>query len=835
MNPHGTRRFIAFRLAEAKSTVTVTRCGTFSDPRYGQFSITPTMLTEMVSNFNKRVYGQDIFIDVAHKPDDGAAAKITRLHFDGQHLLADVEWTAWGRQAVKERGFQYLSAEYHEDYQDNETGRRHGAVLQGAGLTVRPVIKNLQPVQLSAAADSPPTFVHPDLLTLEYDMQNYLDQLKAALSKKQLNESAQTSLLNAFQGAVKLLGESPEDDKLKSLLQTFVTTADQVAQTAAPVTLSVQLPEPTAATLTVEDVRKLLDEQRADEQRQRKLASDTLQARHKLFHDSLNAAKGLQGLSDDSRKQLASAAKMITPDMTEDQVKLLAAYAIEQGQQLAVQSKLSNLGWRHGPSGTVRIESGPDQTPMKLQEIVHRELKNTAAFANRRLRLAEDAKLPPFCRMVLAEFDRLNGHRLDRELKLLAGETTGLVDTDLPLGVQREVIREALSDLRILELVQTLTDPTAQQTTQVPYETRDGSQIRNDGIVFERQGIPGASVKQEMDLAYILAMKLALDISNEVMHFTVSSQINWDAWGRNIESNARFMRELISRRILNTMQREADSYGSAAVVNESLVAQLDGTKHTVKTVAFPIVRPYQQYNMRGQTIGSISHPMTIEVNGDAVLPWDGTGTQAAGTYWRVTSYNLGHVQFVNKDGVPQTPTHASGNTRISYHSATNVAKFDLKLPANTRKEVHLNGLLQVLGRRKAIMLADRYVLPNFMLMNPILNDEISNAENFTSAARREDADVSSQGDLLSVKGIPAWSTNAPSDLGDERIILGQRATLSYVIAKPFMTGMPFEAVDSNGRPTGAKVAYGEEYSAIHVPAPIRNRFTSVLVYDSDAR
>src|SRR3546814_5130064 len=51
----------------------------------------------------------------------------------------------------------------------------------------------------------------------------------------------------------------------------------------------------------------------------------------------------------------------------------------------------------------------------------------------------------------------------------------------------------------------------------------------------------------------------------------------------------------------------------------------------------------------------------------------------------------------------------------------------------------------------------------------------------------------------------------------------------------FVTGTPFEAVNSDGEPTGQKVAYGEEYSAVHVPSPIRNRMRSIIVYRSEER
>ena len=44
------------------SWVTVTRVGSFTDPRYGRFEITPTMLSSMVKNFDRKVYGQEIFL-----------------------------------------------------------------------------------------------------------------------------------------------------------------------------------------------------------------------------------------------------------------------------------------------------------------------------------------------------------------------------------------------------------------------------------------------------------------------------------------------------------------------------------------------------------------------------------------------------------------------------------------------------------------------------------------------------------------------------------------------------------------------------------------------------
>ena len=120
----GRVRFLSSSIALAAdqktSWITLTRVGNFNDPRYGDFAITPAMLAQMVSNFDKRVLGQDVFIDVAHRPDDGAAAKVLRLSVEGERLRALVEWTPFGVASVKDRGFTYLCAEYHEAWDDNE-------------------------------------------------------------------------------------------------------------------------------------------------------------------------------------------------------------------------------------------------------------------------------------------------------------------------------------------------------------------------------------------------------------------------------------------------------------------------------------------------------------------------------------------------------------------------------------------------------------------------------------------------------------------------------------------------------------------------------------------
>lgn len=839
----GAVRFLSglhVNLEEGKTTtwVTLTRAGQFTDPRYGKFEITRGMLLSMIDNFQKGVYGQDILIDINHKPENGAAAKVLKLSLEGDRLRALCEWTPFGIDSVKNKGYRYLSLEYHESWVDNEQGLNHGTVMLGAGLCLRPVIKRLEPVQLSESTDDGiPVLIHPELkATLLQELQmkhaELLRKLRSALIAKKLAEGVIATLMSSAEAAVQL---AADDAAAQALCDSFDDTGKRLAEQIGgqEIKLSIDLPAMPAG-VTLDQVKKLMaDETAAAAAAAKKLADDTA-ANVKLLTETIGAAAGLD---DALKKSLTDAvADLVTPAMTADQVKKLAEVQIKQGNDLNVARQLSALGY-HAPLGSVQIPGVQivyDEAK-KLGEIYHDRLKQTSVFHEGKLRLSK--KDNAFINKVLAEFDRLHGGQIAGEVKMLsAGGTVNISDTNLPVGFRREVIREALSDLRILELVQAMTDFGATVTTQIPYELRDMSAVMNDGIVYEGNPIHRAGIGQFMDTAYILPMKLAMLISNEVMHFTQTAAINWDAMGRNVESNARIMRELICRRIANELQRASDAYGAVAVAAESFSGQLDGATSQIKTANFPIVRAYQQRDLQGNAVGNPVNPITVVLNNVGCLPYDGTGTQAAGTYYKVNSYNLGYVQFVDQAGAAVTPAANANANTITYSRATNVSKVDLDIPGGSTYEKQLNKVLQQVGARKAMLAGQRFVMPDYLLMSPMLNDLVTNAEQFALQNKRNGTDTTPTGDLETVKGLPSYGTNAPNiDLGDERIMIGQRGLLGYVVAKPFVTGQPFEAVDGNGAPIGKKQAYGEEYSAIKVPTPVASRMSSVLVYSFTGR
>lgn len=138
--------------------VQLLKTGTFTDPRYGKFEVTSKMLSEMVANFTAGVRGVKPAIDFKHDSEAEAAAWVKSLFLkdNGQTLWCVPDWTGEGQRKLSDRVYGYVSADFSQNYRDNEEGKLHGCVLLGAALTNRPVIKNMQPViQLSEGVPMP--------------------------------------------------------------------------------------------------------------------------------------------------------------------------------------------------------------------------------------------------------------------------------------------------------------------------------------------------------------------------------------------------------------------------------------------------------------------------------------------------------------------------------------------------------------------------------------------------------------------------------------------------------------------------------------------------------
>lgn len=197
----------SIKLAENNGSIVIPekvqllRCGKFNHPEYGTFEITKEILLSMKANFENKVRGIDLAIDYAHESQSIAASWIKDLELseDGTELWAHVEWTPNGKRVLSDKEFRYLSADFTFNFENNETKKKYGPTLFGAGLTNRPVIKDMAPVvQLQETQNGGSTMDEKDKKIAELMAQ--IEELKKAKGaadegammadmKKQLEES----------------------------------------------------------------------------------------------------------------------------------------------------------------------------------------------------------------------------------------------------------------------------------------------------------------------------------------------------------------------------------------------------------------------------------------------------------------------------------------------------------------------------------------------------------------------------------------------------------------------------------------------------------------------
>jgi hypothetical protein len=809
--------------------VTLTRTGDFTDPRYGRFSITPAMLTEMVKNFDAGVYGQKIFLDVAHNPSGGAAAEVLALSVDGQRLRAKVRFTPYGVDAVKNKGFAYLSAEYHEAWRSNEQGKEaisHGCVLLGAGLVTRPCIKNLDPVQLSEGNGDVVTVLHPKLFS---DLMNEVNAMKGkyleALRKKcgdlKLSGDATDSLVTALGAAMDGDGDEKKCEEQQKLFEAIAESlAKQLGEKPAHVTVTMG-----AGGVTMADVQKFLSEQ-ADAAK--KLAEGTAVKRELLLAE---ISKGVTDVA--LAKSLAEdLSDVISPEMTEARVKELAERQVKRGKELQAAKELQALGF-DGRRGTSHISVDDSNSVKALQESVDRRLGLTTLRASQRYWntggvLLEENKA--FAEKVLAEWDAQNAHRLRSEHRMLAAGDGMVSDVAVPAAFERTVIREALYNLVGLSFVDVGTYAFG-ASALVPYSYRDTTGAGVDSVrQFEGQSIPRAGIKQATDTAYPIPQKLAFEVSDEMRYLTANGMLDWDTVSENARNATRIIGEDTERLIFNEVQRAADEYSLAAVTNEA-TATANGTNRIFPLGNFPVVRPRKVYDLQGNQVGAPQNPITVTLAGSAVTEWS-LGV-SAGTYF-VLDYNLGEIRFVNAAGALITPTNSQAIV-TSYSYTTNVQKWDMDL-GGLKTDEKYDDLLYRVGLRKSVIEDQRYYHADMQVMSGTVQAAVEQARQFSANYSRPGTDLSVDGNLGRIKGIPAFKTSAPGLwMADQRIVIGQRGLTRFRMMKPWAMGILQDQKDSNGRFTGKKEAYGDQFVVVHTPTPLKAGYTSIALYSSSAR
>jgi len=126
--------------------------GNYKHPIHGMLNFTPERIRRFADSVKQKVRGIDPDIDYDHKldPSKGKAAagwvKDAEERADGLWLL--VEWTKDAAKELKDKKYRYFSTEFADTLEDN-TGNVFQDVVLGGGLTNRPFMKNLTPINLS--------------------------------------------------------------------------------------------------------------------------------------------------------------------------------------------------------------------------------------------------------------------------------------------------------------------------------------------------------------------------------------------------------------------------------------------------------------------------------------------------------------------------------------------------------------------------------------------------------------------------------------------------------------------------------------------------------------
>jgi Mu-like prophage I protein len=839
--PEGVRRFVAelpknLSLDGDQPTtwVTVTKMGHFHDPRYGEFDITREMLLAMVENFNKGTYGQEVFVDVAHEPSKGAAAKFIKLSIEGTKLRALLEWTPYGVDAVKNRGFKYLSADYSENYQDNEQRAQHGPLLFGAGLTIRPVIKGLDPIRLSEPDDAPPTFLHPELQStllqeIHIMWKELLKQLSEKLAALKLAAPVVQSLVSA---AEKSLVSVTEEATAKTLITAFEDSGKQLATQIGDkeIKLSINVPDIKGG-LNAEDVKKLLHEEAQRLHTEKKTLQEGKDANVKLLADTINAATGLD---EKAKKELAEqVADLITPEMSASQVKRLAENQIKHGNDLAVARQLAAQGFAR-PAGSVHITVDSSNEVRALQEEVDKRLYARMP-AHKRYALSNGAPIEGNKALVeeaLALYDAQNGRRLHEEAqahkRLGAGDSV-VSDVAVPAIFERTVIRESLYQIVGLGLCDVGVDSFS-TVLQVPYSYRDTSAAgASSARKYEGQPIVRAAVKQALEEARPIPQKLAFEVSDELRYLAGNGQVNFDILAENARNAARIIGEDTEALIFDEHLNAADQYSTAVRTSEA-VATANGTNKIFALDNFPVVRPKKIYDLQGAQVGSTLYPVTIVLNAVTIAEWaPGVG---AGTYY-VMNYNLGEVTFVDQTGAAIAPPNTQ-TVVATYTYSTNVFKWDSDL-GSLAVDAKYDDFLYRFGLRKTLI-EDRSYMPNVAIMSGTLRTQIEQAKQFAANSKRAGTDLMADGNLGRIKDVPSFRSYAPGlGIGDIRTVIGERGTVRFRMVKPWTLGELENQKDANGRFTGKKEAYGDQFVIVHTPLLLKGSLTSMVNYSATGR
>lgn len=195
------------------SWIQIMTLGTYNHPWYGKIKFTADRLKRFADNANADVVGKQLDIDYDHKMTTGEAAGwIQKVEFrDNQGLYAEVKWTPSAVQKIKEGAYRYFSPEFIDSWKHPKTNKTFKDVLFGGGITNRPFLKDILPINMSE------TFGDEVFESYKKNQTRQGGGKKMAKKFEELTGSEITQLAEAFG-----LGESATSADVKAALAGLV-------------------------------------------------------------------------------------------------------------------------------------------------------------------------------------------------------------------------------------------------------------------------------------------------------------------------------------------------------------------------------------------------------------------------------------------------------------------------------------------------------------------------------------------------------------------------------------------------------------------------------------
>lgn len=291
--------------------------GRYMHPMHGVIDITPERVARFADNVNKGVRGQALDIDYDHKQHNGKAAgwvKSAEARPDGLWIL--VEWVKDAWNDIKSGAYRYFSPEFVDEWVHPATQSKFSDVLFGGGITNRPFLKGILPINLSEI------LAESETETNEGNLMFTDEQRAALLAKFGLAEDAddQTILMALINAATEAgdsgVGTQPPEQADETTDTTDVNNNDGTAvhpETggAAPTSVTVKFTEDLIKLSETNPVVKQLMENLENNNKQLKEMRDTstVSAIQKKFTDNgyalpatvINALTDTIKLSEDDR------------------------------------------------------------------------------------------------------------------------------------------------------------------------------------------------------------------------------------------------------------------------------------------------------------------------------------------------------------------------------------------------------------------------------------------------------------------------------------------------------------------------------------------------------